>query len=134
LENVQIHHRNSAAAGDGFCALFLAGSPGLDSSAADPGTALAQVQDEALELEVAPAQEMAQVAPASGSCQSSSKSLFLPPDEPDSHFSACTSDVNVSGWKSAQVSRRTFDCRAEAMSEPIPSVRVRVVVDSIVQL
>jgi hypothetical protein len=52
-------------------ASFLAGSAGLDSSAADPGTALAQVQDEAWELEGALAQEMAPVARASGSCQSS---------------------------------------------------------------
>jgi hypothetical protein len=59
----------------------------------------------------------------------SSKLLFLPPDEPDSHLSPCTSDVNVSGWKSAEVSRRTVDCRAEAMSDPIPCVRVRVVVE-----
>jgi hypothetical protein len=61
--------------------------------------------------------------------EESSKLLFLAPDEPDFHLSPCTSDVNVSGWKSAQVSRRTVDCRAEAMSDPIPCVRVRVVVE-----
>lgn len=52
-------------------ASFLPGPAGLDSSAADPGMALAQVQDEAWELEVAPAQERAPGARASGSCQSS---------------------------------------------------------------
>jgi hypothetical protein len=52
-------------------ASFLAGPAGLDSSAADPGMALVQVQDEAWELEVAPAQERAPGARASGSCQSS---------------------------------------------------------------
>jgi hypothetical protein len=71
LENVQIHHRDIAGAGDGVRASFLPGPAGLDSSAADPGMALAQVQDEAWELEVAPAQERAPGARASGSCQSS---------------------------------------------------------------
>jgi hypothetical protein len=71
LKNVQIHHRDIAGAGDGVRASFLPGPAGLDSSAADPGMALAQVQDEAWELEVAPAQERAPGARASGSCQSS---------------------------------------------------------------
>jgi len=69
-ENVQIHDRHVPAARDGPGASCLAGSAGLDLSAADPGTALAQVWGEAWGREAAPAQEMAPVV--LGSCPPSS--------------------------------------------------------------
>jgi hypothetical protein len=49
-------------------ALLLAGRAVLDSSAADPGTALAQVWDEAWDRAVAPARATAPVALGSSSC------------------------------------------------------------------
>lgn len=52
---------------DAHCASFPAGSAGLDSSAADPGTALAQAVGEAWESAVAPAQATAPVVRGSGS-------------------------------------------------------------------